>query len=185
MAKTLSRFCKGPIRDDPLQQNSDPQGRFSMNRFLLLIACALVGILVSSCAPIPHRVAPKPVYGSHSGAPHYLPLRHPPRRAADVVHHRAHHATDHHRHAQRTGTIATHHRAHHATDHHRHAQRRGTIATHHRLLNPWNHLPAASETPAPANATTPPHTNHLPEAPEAPATPKGFEIRPPAYWRWQ
>src|SRR4029077_17098706 len=28
---------------------------------------------------------------------------------------------------------------------------------HRRLLRPWNHLPAAPETPAPANATTPPH----------------------------
>jgi len=111
-----------------------------MNRFLLLIACALVGILVSSCAPIPHRVAPKPVYGSHSGAPHYLPLRHPPRRAADVV---------------------VHHRVLHATDHHRHAQRRGTIATHHRLLNPWNDLPVTPNTPAPASTPTPPNTNHL------------------------
>jgi hypothetical protein len=91
-----------------------------MNRFLLLIACALVGIFVSSCAPIPHRVVPKPAYGSHSGAPHYLPLRHPPRRAAGEVHRRVLHATHHHRHAQRRATIATHHRV------------------HHRVLNPWN-----------------------------------------------
>jgi hypothetical protein len=37
-----------------------------------------------------------------------------------------------------------------------------------RPLRPWNHLPAASETPAAANATTP-HTDHLPAAPETPA----------------
>ena len=53
-----------------------------MNRYLLLIVYALVGIFVSSCAPIPHYVVPKPAYGSHSGAPHHLPVHHSPRRAA-------------------------------------------------------------------------------------------------------
>jgi hypothetical protein len=101
-----------------------------MNRFLFLIASALVGILVSSCAPIPRQGVPK--YGSHSGAPHYLPLRHPPRRAV------------------------VHDRMPHVTDHHRHAQRRATSEGQRRPLHPWDHLPAASETRALRNATTPP-----------------------------
>jgi hypothetical protein len=88
----------------------------------------------------------------------------------------------------------------------RHLPQRAASEGHRRLLRPWNHLPAAPETPAPANAPTPPHTDqpatapetpatanattppytdHLPAAPETPATPKGFEIRSPAYWRWQ
>jgi hypothetical protein len=56
-----------------------------MNRYLLLIVYALVGIFVSSCAPIPHYVVPKPAYGSHSDAPHHLPVHRSPRRAAGVV----------------------------------------------------------------------------------------------------
>ena len=88
----------------------------------------------------------------------------------------------------------------------RHLPQRAASEGHRRLLRPWNHLRAAPETPAPANAPTPPHTDyllaapetpatanattpahtdHLPAAPEIPATPKGFEIRSPAYWRWQ
>jgi hypothetical protein len=47
-----------------------------MNRFLLLIACGLIGILISSCAPTPHNVVPTPVSGSHSGAPHRSAKRH-------------------------------------------------------------------------------------------------------------
>ena len=99
-----------------------------MNRYLLLIVYALVGIFVSSCAPIPHYVVPKPAYGSHSDAPHHLPVHRSPRRAAGVVHHRVLHATDHYR----------------------HAQRRAPIATHHGILNPWNDLPVAPNTSAPA-----------------------------------
>jgi hypothetical protein len=101
-----------------------------MNRFLLLIAPALVGILVSSCAPIPRQVVPK--YGSHSGAPHNLPLRHPPRRSV------------------------VHHRVPHVTDHHRHPPRRAASEGRRRLLRPRNYLPAAFESPAPTNATTKP-----------------------------
>jgi hypothetical protein len=41
---------------------------------------------------------------------------------------------------------------------------------HRRLLRPWNYSPAAPETPAPANAPTSPHTDHLPTGPNA-ATP--------------
>ena len=59
-----------------------------MNRFLPLISCAFVGILVSSCARNPPSVVPKPAYGSTSGTPHrsakhhhvalaQVPLRHP------------------------------------------------------------------------------------------------------------
>ena len=109
---------------DPLQQTAIHKRVFNMNRYLLLIVCALVGIFVSSCAPIPHHVVPK---GSHSGAPHHLPVHSSPRRVAGVVHHRVLHATDHHH----------------------HAQRRAPIATHHRIFNPWNDLPVAPNTPAP------------------------------------
>src|SRR5262249_18346638 len=42
-------------------------GSYPMNRFLLLITCAFVGILVSSCAQNPHCVVPEPTYGSPPG----------------------------------------------------------------------------------------------------------------------
>jgi hypothetical protein len=100
-----------------------------MNRFLLLIVPTLVGILVSSCAPIPRQVVPK--YGSHSGA-YNLPVRHLQRRAV------------------------FHHRVHHVADHHRHTQRRAASEGRRRLLSPWNYLPAASEPPAPTHVTPPP-----------------------------
>jgi hypothetical protein len=45
-----------------------------------------------------------------------------------------------------------------------HPPRRAASEGHRRLLHPWNHLPAAPETPAPANAPTPPNTDHLPNA---------------------
>jgi hypothetical protein len=115
-----------------------------MNRFLPLISCAFVGILVSSCARNPPSVVPKPAYGSASGTPHrpakrhhvalaQLPLRHPPQRAASEG--------------------------------------------HRRLLRPWNHLPAAPETPAPANATTPPHTDRPPPRPRRLRMPRRPLIR--------
>src|SRR5215472_15934712 len=65
-----------------------------MNRFLLLIASALVGILVSSCAQNPHSGAVlEPAYGAASGSFHrpakrhhvvlaQVRLRHAPRKAA-------------------------------------------------------------------------------------------------------
>jgi hypothetical protein len=46
----------------------------------------------------------------------------------------------------------------------RHPPRRAAGEGQRRPLRPWNHLPAAPETPAPL---------------------KGFEIGPPHYWRWQ
>jgi hypothetical protein len=42
-------------------------GVVPMNRFLLLVTCAFVGILVSSCAQNPHCVVPEPTYGSPPG----------------------------------------------------------------------------------------------------------------------
>src|SRR5439155_27148368 len=42
-------------------------GSYPMNRFLLLVTCAFVGILVSSCAQNPHCVVPEPTYGSPPG----------------------------------------------------------------------------------------------------------------------
>ena len=41
-------------------------GSYPMNRFLLLVTCAFVGILVSSCAQNPHCVVSEPLggYGS-------------------------------------------------------------------------------------------------------------------------
>jgi hypothetical protein len=48
-------------------------------------------------------------------------------------------------------------------------RQRAASEGHRRLLRPWNHLPAAPETPAPAIATTPPHTDYLLAAPETPA----------------
>ena len=68
-----------------------------MNRFLPLIRCAFVGILVSSCARNPPSVVPKTAYGSTSGTSHrsakhhhvalaQVPLRHP--RAASEGHRR-------------------------------------------------------------------------------------------------
>jgi hypothetical protein len=68
-----------------------------MNRFLPLISCAFVGILVSSCARNPPSVVPEPTYGSASGTFHrsakhhhvalaQVPLRHP--RAASEGHRR-------------------------------------------------------------------------------------------------
>lgn len=60
-----------------------------MNRFLLLIGFALVGIFVASCAENPQRVVPDPAHGSASRTPYrpakrhhivyaQVPLRHPP-----------------------------------------------------------------------------------------------------------
>src|SRR5262249_52799177 len=42
-------------------------GSYPMNRFLLLVTCAFVGILVSSCAQNPYCVVPEPTYGSPLG----------------------------------------------------------------------------------------------------------------------
>jgi hypothetical protein len=44
-------------------------GSYPMNRFLLLVTCAFVGILVSSCAQNPHCVVSEPLggYGSPNG----------------------------------------------------------------------------------------------------------------------
>src|SRR5262245_2572201 len=42
-------------------------GSYPMNRFLLLVTCAFVGILVSSCAQNPHCLIPEPTYGSPLG----------------------------------------------------------------------------------------------------------------------
>src|SRR5262245_66372759 len=42
-------------------------GSYPMNRFLLLITCAFLGILVSSCAQNPQCVVPEPTYGSPPG----------------------------------------------------------------------------------------------------------------------
>jgi hypothetical protein len=105
-----------------------------MNRFFPFISCAFVGILVSSCARNPPSVVPV-AYGSASGTPH---------RSAK------------HHHVALSQAPLRHPKA--ASEGHR------------RLLSPWNysapanaatphtdHLPAAPETPAPANATTPPY----------------------------
>src|SRR5215470_5360965 len=40
---------------------------YPMNRFLLLITCGFLGILVSSCAQNPQCVLPEPTYGSPPG----------------------------------------------------------------------------------------------------------------------
>src|SRR5215467_2107714 len=42
-------------------------GSYPMNRFLLLITCGFLGILVSSCAQNPQCVLPEPTYGSPPG----------------------------------------------------------------------------------------------------------------------
>src|SRR5262245_62666398 len=42
-------------------------GSYPMNSFLLLVTCAFVGILVSSCAQNPYCVVPEPTYGSPLG----------------------------------------------------------------------------------------------------------------------
>src|SRR5262249_13467418 len=42
-------------------------GSYPMNRLLLLVTCAFVGILVSSCAQNPYCVVPEPTYGSPLG----------------------------------------------------------------------------------------------------------------------
>jgi hypothetical protein len=81
----------------------------------------------------------------------------------------------------------------------RHPPRRPASQGPRGLLRPWNHLPAASETRAPTNATTPqeqlkvvreapapaPQTDHLPTDPKVSTPPHTYEIRPPRYWRWE
>jgi hypothetical protein len=47
----------------------------------------------------------------------------------------------------------------------RHPPRRAASEGHRSLLRPWDHLPAAPETP------TPPHTDHLPTDPNASTPP--------------
>jgi hypothetical protein len=163
-----------------------------MNRFLPLISCALVGILVASCTRNP-QVA-EPAYGSASGtAPrsakqHHValaqvPLRHPPRRAASEEQ------------LLRPGN-------------HLPAASETPAATN-ASTPPQDHSTAAPDPPASAaagessilcssppgaspkffcnfkNATTPPHTDHLPTDPHVSTPPHTFEIVPPHYWRWQ
>ena len=67
-----------------------PLGLLSMNRFLLLIACALAVFFISACAPIPDDMVPKDTYGSRSGT--LYSQRHLPHRSAR---HKVRHATDH------------------------------------------------------------------------------------------
>jgi hypothetical protein len=84
----------------------------------------------------------------------------------------------------------------------RHAPRKAASEGQRRPLRPWDHLPAASENPAPTNATAPPlpaaseppalmnatvptHTDHLPTDPHVSTPPHTLEIRPPHYWRWE
>jgi hypothetical protein len=154
MGKGLPRFLKTPLGT---RCNKRSLGVFRMNKFLLLTASALVGILVSSCAPIPRQMVPK--YGSHSGAPHYLPPRHPPRRAQ------------------------VHHRMPHVTDHHHHPQRRATSEGQRRSLRPWDHLPAVSEPPAPTNVTPPPQDHST--DPDVSKPLLNYKMGPPRYWRWE
>jgi hypothetical protein len=60
----------------------------------------------------------------------------------------------------------------------RHPPRRAASEGQRRPLRPWNHLPAASETPAPANATTPPiRTSWQPPRPRRLRMPRRPPIR--------
>jgi hypothetical protein len=59
------------IRDFAGTRAAMAAGSYPMNRFLLLVTCAFVGILVSSCAQNPHCVVPEPTYGSPLGGPQY------------------------------------------------------------------------------------------------------------------
>ena len=140
---------------------------FNMNRLLPLITCALVGILVSSCAQNPRQVL---AYGSAHGT-----SQRPTKR---------HHAA--------LAQVSL-----------RHPQRKPASQGSRRLLRPWDHLPASQlrtptnattsqeqltvvrEAPAPANATQPPHTDHLPTDPKVSTPPLTYEIRPPHYRRWE
>jgi hypothetical protein len=72
-----SRFRNRSIRNSPVMEQCCVLRDFNMNRFLPLISCVLVGILVSSCARNPPRVVPEPPTDQPIGRPNTImsPLR--------------------------------------------------------------------------------------------------------------